>query len=218
MTALPHAALMDATYRHQRRIYDVTRRYFLLGRDELIAALDPPPGARVLEIACGTGRNLDLIGRRWPGVRLHGLDISEEMLRTARGRLGGRARLVQGDATCFDPQALFGTDRFERIVISYALSMIPDWRMALGHAASHLAEGGEVHVVDFGDQAGLPRWFRAGLRGWIGRFHVEPRDDLDAALGQAAAGIGGTHRSEALFRDYARRGMIRRATNPRPQG
>jgi len=91
MTDATHAALMDATYRHQRRIYDVTRRHFLLGRDRLIAELDPPPGARVLEIACGTGRNLDLIGRRWPGCRLSGLDISQEMLASARARLGRRA-------------------------------------------------------------------------------------------------------------------------------
>ncbi|WP_145106012.1 class I SAM-dependent methyltransferase [Cereibacter sediminicola] len=210
MTVGPHAALMDATYRHQRRIYDITRRHFLLGRDELIAALAPPPGARVLEIACGTGRNLDLIDRRWPGLRLYGLDISEEMLRTARARLGTRARLAQGDATDFDARALLGAARFERIVISYALSMMPAWRPALAHAASLLAEGGELHVVDFGDQAGLPRWFRTGLRGWIGRFHVEPRDDLKAALAEAAAGVGGISRSDSRFRGYACLGVIRR--------
>ncbi len=142
MTDATHAALMDATYRHQRRIYDVTRRHFLLGRDRLIAELDPPPGARVLEIACGTGRNLDLIGRRWPGCRLSGLDISQEMLASARARLGRRATLALGDATRFEALPLFGTDRFERIVLSYALSMIPDWREALREAALHLVPGG----------------------------------------------------------------------------
>lgn len=50
---------------------------------------------------------------------------------------------------------------------------------------------GRLHVVDFGDQAGLPGWARAGLRGWIGRFHVTPRDDLGTALGETALGIGG---------------------------
>lgn len=54
MNAPIHAALMDRTYRHQRRIYDATRAYFLLGRDHLIAQLAPPEGGRVLEIACGT--------------------------------------------------------------------------------------------------------------------------------------------------------------------
>jgi trans-aconitate methyltransferase len=42
----------------------------------------------VLELGCGTGRNLDRIARRWPGMRLHGIDISREMLASARARLG----------------------------------------------------------------------------------------------------------------------------------
>ena len=31
-----HAALMDGVYRHQRHIYDLTRKFYLLGRDRLI--------------------------------------------------------------------------------------------------------------------------------------------------------------------------------------
>src|SRR5262249_43214804 len=49
---------MDAIYRYQRYIYDATRKYYLFGRDRLIANLDPPERGTVLEIACGTGRNL----------------------------------------------------------------------------------------------------------------------------------------------------------------
>ena len=33
--------LMDSVYRRQRHIYDVTRKYFLLGRDTLIARAEP---------------------------------------------------------------------------------------------------------------------------------------------------------------------------------
>ena len=51
---MSHAALMDATYRRQRLVYDATRKYYLLGRDHLIERLDPPEGGAVLEIACGT--------------------------------------------------------------------------------------------------------------------------------------------------------------------
>ncbi|SNX70228.1 S-adenosylmethionine-diacylgycerolhomoserine-N-methlytransferase [Cereibacter ovatus] len=209
-TTAGHAALMDATYRHQRLIYDATRRYFLLGRDEMIAALHPPPRARILEIACGTGRNLDRIGRRWPDARLFGLDISDQMLRSARRKLGPRAMLAQGDATGFDAERLFGTQGFDRIVISYALSMIPDWRAALLQAARHLAHGGELHLVDFGGQTGLPHWMGAGLRGWIGRFHVSPRPDLDRALAETAAAIGGSSALRPMFRDYAVCGWVKR--------
>ena len=42
------AALMDRIYRRQRHVYDVTRKYYLLGRDELIEGLAPPADSRVL--------------------------------------------------------------------------------------------------------------------------------------------------------------------------
>ncbi len=56
MTVLDHGGLMDRVYRRQRHFYDATRKYYLLGRDPMIAGLKPPPGAAVLEIGCGTGR------------------------------------------------------------------------------------------------------------------------------------------------------------------
>ncbi len=139
-TASPsHAALMDEVYRGQRHIYDLTRKYYLFGRDTLIAGLDARAGMPVLEVACGTGRNLAKVGKAWPGVRLFGLDISAEMLKSARAAVGAEARLGEGDACSFDPQYLLGEPAFERIVLSYSLSMIPDWEGALDHAAGLLA-------------------------------------------------------------------------------
>jgi S-adenosylmethionine-diacylgycerolhomoserine-N-methlytransferase len=178
-----HAALMDTVYRGQRHIYDLTRRYFLFGRDRLIARLDAQPGDAVLEMACGTGRNLRRIGNRWPGAVLHGFDISGEMLKSAHAAVGDVALLARGDATAFDPLPPFGRRVFDRVILSFALSMIPDWRAALDQAARLLAPGGSLHVVDFGDLAGLPAPLRALLRWWLARFHVTPRLDLvDAAL------------------------------------
>src|SRR5579871_623453 len=112
------AALMDRMYRRQRRIYDLSRKFYLLGRDETIARLEPAPGDRVLEIACGTGRNLIRAAQLYPRARLFGMDVSEEMLDTARAaiaRAGFARRIVvaQGDATDFDPGRLFGETQFE---------------------------------------------------------------------------------------------------------
>lgn len=182
-----HAALMDEVYRGQRHIYDFTRKYYLFGRDTLIAGLAAQPGMRVLEVACGTGRNLAKIGKAWPGVRLYGLDISAEMLKSAHAALGDAARLGQGDACAFDAAALLGAARFDRIVLSYSLSMIPDWEGALNHAAGLLEPGGQLHIVDFGDLAGLPRPLAAGLRAWLAKFHVAPRIDMPAAAERIAA-------------------------------
>jgi S-adenosylmethionine-diacylgycerolhomoserine-N-methlytransferase len=185
-----HAALMDEVYRGQRHIYDFTRKYYLFGRDTLIAGLAAQPGMRVLEVACGTGRNLAKIGKAWPGVRLFGLDISAEMLKSARAALGAEARLGEGDACAFEPTALLGEPQFDRIVLSYSLSMIPDWEGALDHAASLLADGGALHIVDFGDIGGLPRPFAAGLRSWLSKFHVEPRAAMPATAARIAAARG----------------------------
>jgi S-adenosylmethionine-diacylgycerolhomoserine-N-methlytransferase len=202
------ATLMDRMYRPQRRIYDVTRKHYLLGRDETINALSPPPGSHVLEICCGTGRNLIRASRLYPQARFYGLDISSVMLDEARAK-AARARSVapivfaEGDATDFDSQALFGAARFERIFISYALSMIPAWREALAHAFDLLTPEGELHVVDFGDQAGLPLWFRVALAKWLACFHVTPRGELASEFAAQAQAQGLTHRHEALYRGYA---------------
>lgn len=208
-TTSAHAALMNATYRHQRRIYDLTRKYFLFGRDTLIARLDPPEGATVLEVACGTGRNLDLIGRRYPGRQLFGLDISSEMLASAGVRLGSDARLAEADACTFSGEALWGQKGFDRIVLSYSVSMIPDWQGALANAAAQLAPGGALHVVDFSDQGRWPGWFRRMLRGWLARFHVTPRVDLIPEMTRLADRHGGEVEVTQIMGRYAVHSVLR---------
>lgn len=208
-----HAGHMDAIYRSQRHIYDLTRKYYLLGRDALIAGLAPPSGGTVLEIGCGTGRNLIAAARAWPDARLFGIDISEAMLATARAKvaaagLSGRIVLAQGDATAFDARTLFGVTAFDRVFQSYTLSMIPDWTGALREGADKLAVGGRLDVVDFGQQERLPRAFRAALFAWLAKFDVTPRATLAAALAEAAATIGGTARFAPRYRGYAWSGSI----------
>lgn len=201
-----HAAAMDRIYRWQRAIYDVTRKHYLLGRDRLIADLDPPLGAHVLEIGCGTGRNLILAARRYPQAHFYGIDISRAMLATAnasvkRAGLQSRIVLAQGDATAFDAASLFGVEKFERVFCSYTLSMIPPWQAALAMAARVVASGGSLLVVDFGRMENLPRWFKAAMRAWLAKFSVTPR----AALGDAMANLQGFEVvSNEFYRGYTR--------------
>lgn len=208
---LSHADLMDETYRHQRLIYDITRRFFLLGRDHLITSLNPGTRARILEVACGTGRNLAVILKRYPSCALYGLDISDEMLRTAQGKLHMRAHLVKADACSFEAAQIFGTPWFDRIILSYSVSMIPDWQRALATAARHLAPEGQLHVVDFGDQHGMPAWFRHGLLRWLAKFHVTPRQDLARVLSEIAARQGCTLAHQTRLRGYAQHAVLTKA-------
>ena len=85
-----------------------------------------------LEIGCGTGRNLTTAAARHPDTRLFGIDVSMEMLwseiaRIAAAGLVSQIRVAHDDAARLDPAPLFGVARFERIFISYSLSMIPQW-------------------------------------------------------------------------------------------
>lgn len=211
MTAGPvsaHAELMDRNYRFQRHVYDVTRKYYLLGRDPLIRSLAVPYGGSVLEIGCGTARNLVMAAERYPNARLFGLDISAEMLATAtstiaRKGLAARTRLRRGDAAAFDASELFGEPGFDRIYVSYALSMIPAWQGAIDAALAALRPEGSLHIVDFGQQRRLPRWFRSGLHAWLRTYHVTPRATLEAELGLRAVMAGRPLAFDGLYRDYA---------------
>ncbi len=203
-----HADLMDNVYRGQRHIYDLTRKYYLLGRDRLIREMDVPDGGTVLEIGCGTGRNLAVIGKVWPDCRLFGLDISDEMLKSAANNLGraqmnDRASLAQGDAASFDAMGIFGRARFDRIVFSYTLSMIPDWQGALRQVLPLLSTQGSIHIVDFGMQEAMPGWFRIMLLAWLRQFHVEPRAGLAEYAGQFAKDNWKSCATSMLNRNYA---------------
>jgi len=202
---------MDRMYRLTRHVYDATRKPYLLGRDRMIDALDVPPDGSVLEMGCGTGRNLIAAGRRYPRAGLYGFDISGEMLKTARrnvGRSGLDIRLAEGDACVFDPEAAFGIARFDRVYFSYTLSMIPDWTTALAHGLALVKDGGRLSVVDFGFCEGLGAPARALLHGWLSWFHVTPRAGLEAEMARLAQTSGRTLGFERPARGYAQLGII----------
>jgi S-adenosylmethionine-diacylgycerolhomoserine-N-methlytransferase len=211
---------MNRMYRRQRHIYDGTRRYYLLGRDQLISRLRPDAGASVLEIGCGTGRNLVLASRLYPSARFFGIDVSTEMLTSAiaaisRTGLTSRVRVAHGDGTAFDPQGLFGIPQFDHVMISYSLSMIPDWRGVLQAAAAHLKPGGRLHIVDFGRQERLPGIARALLLRWLAMFDVTPRDDLERVLSAMAYSRNANLRFERPFRGYAQYAVLTFPSGPR---
>jgi len=207
-----HAHRMDRMYRYQRHIYDLTRKYYLLGRDELIAGLHVPANGSLLEVGCGTGRNLALARRRYPKARLFGLDISAEMLATARAKFSSHTSMPElsvADATNFSPVD-FGQPHFDRVIISYALSMIPDWKAAIDRAIEATGPHGSVHIIDFGQQERLPQWCRSALQAWLSRFHVTPRPDLRSVLEERAQTLGLTLDFKPIARGYAWYGILKR--------
>jgi S-adenosylmethionine-diacylgycerolhomoserine-N-methlytransferase len=210
------AARMDNLYRRQRHIYDFTRKYFLLGRDRLIARLQPKAGDSVLEIGCGTGRNLVRAARRYPHARFFGIDISAQMLISAgeaiaRNRLTSRVVLARADAANFDAATLLGRTRFDRVYFSYSLSMIPQWRAALPQAYALLERRGTLHIVDFGGRYGLPAPIPAALARWLQPFAVTPCDELEYELFGLAERANAALAFERPYLGYAQCAILQRA-------
>lgn len=208
---LDQAGAMDRMYRLTRHVYDITRKPYLLGRDRMIAGLAVPAGGTVLEMGCGTGRNLIAAARHFPDGRYYGFDISAEMLKTA-GRTvaasGLAIMLAEGDATRFDATAAFGVERFDRVFFSYALSMIPAWQQALARGLELTKPDGRFSVVDFGFCEGLGPLARRPLHGWLKLFHVTPRAGLEAEMRRLAGESGRKLTFSRPFGGYAQIGVI----------
>lgn len=197
---------MDRMYRWTRHVYDASRKYYLLGRDALIGEIGAKPGEVVCEAGCGTARNLILMAKRYPETKFVGFDASAEMLKTANAsveKAGLAIPLRVALAQDFSPE-LFGlTEKFDRIFFSYALSIMDDWQAAAEHALTQLKPGGTLHVVDFGDQKGLPRWFKWVLGKWLHQFHVRFRPEVKAWFDAEVAAGKGTLAYRDVARGYA---------------
>jgi S-adenosylmethionine-diacylgycerolhomoserine-N-methlytransferase len=209
--AADQAVAMDRMYRLTRHVYDVTRAYYLLGRDRMLAKVATNPSTATLEVGCGTARNLIKLARRPEPGLLCGLDASQEMLDTAEASIARagvpaagheRIRLRQGLAEALDAKTMFGRDDpFDTIFFSYCLSMVPTWPGAIEAAMANLKTGGHLVIVDFWDQKDLPGVFAAGLKKWLSMFHVHYRPEVHAAL----AALGTSGRAEVAFESVAKR-------------
>ena len=205
------AVAMDRMYRLTRHIYDLSRAYYLLGRDRMLAKVATGPNTATVEVGCGTARNLIKLARRPAPGLLYGLDASHEMLETAATSIarsgvgaGGRAPIVlrQGLAEELDARKTFGREElFDTVFFSYCLSMVPTWPGALEAALANLRPGGTLLIVDFWDQKELPGWFATGLKKWLSLFHVHYRPEVHDALVE----LGRSGRADVSFESVARR-------------
>jgi len=169
-----HRRFLNQSYRFTKHVYDLSRKYYLFGRDKVIDELATERWNTLVEIGPGTGRNIKKLMQRRPNARYGGVEPCDEMLDHARTRLP-TVQMVQGFAETTDYRDMLG-EPIDRILFSYCLSMVTDVGEALDRAYDALAPGGEVVVVDFADLSGLPALGSLGLRTWLKWFHVTPLD------------------------------------------
>jgi S-adenosylmethionine-diacylgycerolhomoserine-N-methlytransferase len=178
------AKKMDRIYWWQVFIYDGLRKYYLLGRDKLLNSLNLVT-ENVCEIGCGTGRNLIFMANRYPQATFWGIEPSSSMISYAKARivkkkLDNRITLVEQDAENLNSVGLLPntTPKFDRILFSYTLSMIPDFKVALQSAISNLKSGGYLHIVDFSNHSGCNKLTQKLHTLWLALFSVHYNPEI----------------------------------------
>lgn len=139
------------------------------GRDRLLLEVVQRRNDLVLEIGCGSARNLVQLARRHPEAHFCGLEASEAALEVASRRvraagLEDRIRLRQGIAEQLGGWHRFGLGApFDAVFFSYSLSMTLHPTRAIEAAFDALRPGGRLLVVDYWDAAGWPSFVSSAL-------------------------------------------------------
>ncbi|WP_328986177.1 class I SAM-dependent methyltransferase [Thiorhodovibrio winogradskyi] len=152
-------ARLEAFYGPQAGHYDAFRDRLLHGREALIGDIQTAlgnalPGAHLIELGGGTGRNLEFFGSRLADFgQVTLVDLCPALLAQAREKFAGRKQiqLIEADATRWQPE-----QPADAVYCAYSLTMIPDWRAALANAITMLKPGGVFGVVDFYVSAARP--------------------------------------------------------------
>ena len=145
-----HAERMESFYAGQADAYDSFRRRLLPGRRELYNSISLPQGGVWVDLGGGTGENFEPLEQGLKELRTaYVVDLSPSLLAVAQERIRRHGwtnvHAVRADATQFRP--LEG--HADVVTFAYALTMIPDWFLAVENACAMLKPGGLVGVVDF---------------------------------------------------------------------
>lgn len=161
-----------------------------------------PPGARVLELCCGTGASTAALRSCYPDAEIVALDASTGMLDVARRKPGLRATFVHGDA--MDPTACGIEGPFDAVFMAYGIRNMPDPDLCLSRIRDLLVPGGrlglhEYSVADSGLATAL--W---NLVSWgiiiPGGMITHPRSDIYRYLRRSVVTFDGVARLEGRLR------------------
>jgi len=130
----------------QYQIFEERYGFFRRLTETLLKRMELQANAEVLDIGCGTGASCLQILAAVPGSRVWGLDNSPAMLSAARSCVEESHRLtfIEGDAARLRDYFDF---KFDAIIYSASIFLVPDYRKSLEHARSLLKPGGSVGLT-----------------------------------------------------------------------
>ncbi len=150
------------TFTRWAPVYNATHAWSLPKRREARLALNLRPGDRVLDLACGTGLNFEhlweLVGERGQVV---GVDLTPAMLDIAHRLIEARGwtnvEVREADAASLP----FPDGSFDKVLCSFALSIIPKYVRALEEVKRVLAPGGRFVSLEMESKIhNLPQWLQ----------------------------------------------------------
>ena len=123
----------------------------------IVAAVGVQPGARVLDVACGTGNAA--IRAAEAGAEVTGVDLTPELFDAARAeaaQAGVRVDWVQGDAE----ELPFEDAAFDVVLSTFGCMFAPRHAVAASEIARVLRPGGRIGITAWSPEGGMGSFFR----------------------------------------------------------
>jgi ubiquinone/menaquinone biosynthesis C-methylase UbiE len=145
--------------------FGVVAKTITAGAEEFIQSLNIPPGARVLDVACGTGNTAIPLARR--GCIVTGVDIAPNLVEQARARAAAEHLAITFDEG--DAEALpYGDATFDAVTTMFGAMFAPRPELVASECARVLKPEGFLAMGNWGPGAFVARMFK------IGSSHVPP--------------------------------------------
>lgn len=140
---------------------------FLFNRERAIDSLEIQPNDKILDLACGTGLNIHHLIKKSKSSNIMGIDYSESMLGKAK-QMYPSVKFIREDVSKYK-----FNQKFDKVICTYSLSMIEEWKRTILNIRKALNKGGKFVILDFHPWRGIIKPIYPVFRWWLGKHGVD---------------------------------------------